>query len=364
MKRIRVSLARQHDQSYDVLIGRDILERACLRLAKLDCANRFIVIADSTVAGLYGNTVVELLESMEVPAELMSFPAGESSKTMGMVMSLAAELLERKADRTTALVALGGGVTGDLVGFVASIYMRSVPCIQVPTTLVAQVDSSIGGKTGVDFDRGKNLLGAFHQPKQVIIDLAFLDTLPDEAFRSGLAEVVKYGIIDDRELFDFLEHGAAVIMERSPGEMQQIVERSCAIKKGIVEIDLRDTGLRRILNFGHTVGHALEAASDYRISHGSAVAIGMAVEARIAEKKGYLATAERERIERLLDAMHLERTVPGSLDTNDIVERIGVDKKKAGTSVPFVLIKRIGVPFINGSIDGRLVTEAIEDIRA
>lgn len=364
MKRIKVSLARQQDNSYEILIGADILERACMILKGMDCAHRAVVVADSNVAPLYGNLLTDLLISLGMPAEMLTFPAGEKSKTMEMVMSIATGLLERGADRKTALIALGGGVTGDLAGFTASIYMRSMPLIQIPTTLIGQVDSSIGGKTGVDFDRGKNLLGSFYQPKQVIIDLAFLDTLPEEEFKAGLAEVVKYGIIDDAELFAYLENNADEVLARSPEAMRKIVEQSCKIKKGIVEIDQYDIGIRRILNFGHTIGHALEAVSDYRIYHGRAVSIGMAVEARISEKKNHLSRADRERIDLLLESLGLERSIPGEMDGREIVGRIGVDKKRQGDTIPFVLLKRIGLPFINGSVDEGLITRAMEELRA
>ena len=363
MKRIKVSLARRSDRSYEIIIGRDILERACMLVSQRGCSRRMVVIADSNVAGLHGEACVALMCRLGMPAELITFPAGEASKTIDMVLSVSTELLERKVDRSATLVALGGGVTGDLVGFVASIYMRSIPFIQIPTSLIAQVDSSIGGKTGVDFKGGKNLLGSFYQPKDVIIDISWLDTLPEKEFKNGLAEVVKYGIIDDADLFETLEWEASALLERSPGILERVVERCCAIKKGLVEIDEYDLGIRRILNFGHTIGHALEGVSDYRINHGTAVSIGMVAEARIAEKKGCLDRRERERIEALLDSLGLERTIPVDMDTNELLSRIGLDKKRRGGKVPFVLIKKIGVSFINGSVDENLVKETIEELK-
>ncbi|HET58107.1 MAG TPA: 3-dehydroquinate synthase [Deltaproteobacteria bacterium] len=363
MKRIKVSLARRTDNSYEIIIGRDIIERACLILAKKAFARRMIVIADSNVSARYGEGLVNLLNELSLPAEIVEFPAGEESKTMETALRIAAGLVERRADRTTGLVALGGGVTGDLAGFIASIYMRSVPLVQIPTTLIAQVDSSVGGKTGVDFASGKNLLGAFHQPKMVIVDLAYLDSLTDAEFKNGLAEVVKYGVIDDAELCNDLEHAGAEVAARSPEMMLNIVERCLTIKKKIVEIDEYDVGLRRILNYGHTIGHAVEAASDYRISHGAAVAIGMAAEARISEKKGYLAAGDRERIEGLLDNLGLERRFPAGMDARVVAGKVGVDKKRQGETVPFVLVKRIGVPFINGSVDERIIVETIEEMK-
>lgn len=364
MKRIKVALTRRTNSSYEIIIGRDIIDRACMIFAKKAFARRMIVIADSNVSIRYGEGLVNLLNELSVPAELVEFPAGEESKTMETALRIAADLVERRADRTTGLVALGGGVTGDLAGFVASIYMRSVPLVQIPTTLIAQVDSSVGGKTGVDFAGGKNLLGVFHQPKMVIVDLACLETLPDAEFKNGLAEVVKYGVIDDAELFSDLEQESDEVAARSPEVMLNIVERCLTIKKKIVEIDEYDVGLRRILNYGHTIGHAIEAASDYRISHGTAVATGMAAEARISEKKGYLAAGDRERIEGLLDRLGLEWRFPAGMDARVVAGKVGVDKKRQGETIPFVLVKRIGVPFINGSVDEGMIVETIEEMKA
>jgi 3-dehydroquinate synthase len=332
-------------------------------IAKNNGAQRHIVITDSTVSALHGDSVLDILRKMNLTIDLIEFPAGEASKNMDTILTVAEQLIELGADRSSALIALGGGVTGDIVGFIASIYMRSIPYIQVPTTLVAQVDSSIGGKTGIDLTEGKNLLGTFYQPKGVFIDLQFLDTLPDHEFTNGLAEIVKYGIIDDVTLFDLLENHTEDIKNRDMTLLKRIVKQSCTIKRGIVEIDEKDVGIRRILNFGHTIGHAVEAESGYAVSHGNAVSVGMIAAARICQKLDYLPSADRKRIETLIRALDLLDYIPESISTKGILSRIATDKKKKGNAVHFVLLKKIGVPFINGSVADTIIHDTIEELR-
>jgi 3-dehydroquinate synthase len=224
--------------------------------------------------------------------------------------------------------------------------MRGIPFFQIPTTLMAQVDSSIGGKTGIDLPSGKNLLGTFYQPQAVFIDLTFLQTLTDRDYTNGLSEIIKYGIIEDPELLDSLEEGAEAIKRRDSGLLERIITRSCRIKKRIVEMDEKEGGLRRILNFGHTIGHAVEAESGYVLSHGEAVAIGMVCAAFLSVKRDYLALKEMERIESLIRSFGLPHRIPQSMETKAIVSRMTKDKKKKGDIVPFVLLKKIGLPFI------------------
>lgn len=335
-----------------------------LIIQKNNVADRYVIISDSTVSALYGETFLSMLRDMNLNCDLITFPAGETSKDIEQVLSLVRQLIELGVDRNSALIALGGGVTGDIVGFIASIYMRSIPFIQIPTTLLAQVDSSIGGKTGIDLPVGKNLLGTFYQPKMVLTDLHFLDTLPESEFNGGLAEIVKYGIIDDPELFQLLEDGVEDIKKRNIELLSMIVGRSCRIKKEIVEMDEHDCGLRRILNFGHTIGHAVESASEYALSHGSGVSIGMICAARISEKLDYLGTHDRERIETLISSLGLTDRIPESVDPSVILSRIKMDKKKRGDVINFVLLKKIGIPFINGSVEDSLIRETVEGLRS
>ena len=264
MRTVKVNLDRKSSSSYEIRIGKDILDRIVLLIAKNHKAGRYAVITDDCVGGLYGKKILAALKDVGLNASLIDFPAGEASKNIHTVMDIAGKLMELGADRETCLIALGGGVVGDIAGFVASIFMRSVPCIQIPTTLVAQVDSSIGGKTGVDLPHGKNLLGTFYQPAAVFANLSFLNTLPDKEFKNGLAEVIKYGIIDDEKMFRHLEDNIDGIKSKDFKLLLGMVENCCQIKKSVVEIDEKEQGLRRILNFGHTLGHALEAIRNMR----------------------------------------------------------------------------------------------------
>ncbi len=363
MKRIKVNLDKQYSLSHEICIGHNILDRIGLVIAKGNLAHRYSVITDSNVSALYGEEILGVLKEMNVKTDLIEFPAGEASKNMDTVLTIAKELVNRGVDRSCALIALGGGVTGDITGFIASIYMRSIPYIQVPTTLLAQVDSSIGGKTGIDLPEGKNLLGTFSQPQSIFIDLRFLESLPDDEFINGLSEVVKYGIIDDVELFTLLEGKSDAIRSRDPDVLQTIVERSCKIKKGIVEIDEKDMGVRRILNFGHTIGHAIEAESGYTIPHGNAISAGMIASARISEKMKYLSSEDRGRIQQLVRAAGLADHIPASISTEGILSKTRADKKKKGGSIHFVLLKKIGMPFINGSVEEALIYETIEELK-
>jgi 3-dehydroquinate synthase len=364
MNRIKINLDKKISRSYDLYIGQDILDRATLLIARGNCAKRYFLITDTNVSDLHGSRVMNTFRNMGLPVEMISFPAGEASKTIHTAITVAEELLRRGADRTSGLIALGGGVVGDLTGFIASIFMRGIPYLQFPTTLMAQVDSSIGGKTGVDLTMAKNMLGTFCQPKAVFTDVAFLKTLPVAEYMNGLAEIVKCAIIDDPGLLDLLEEQAEILMNvGEPEPLVPIVTRACEIKKKIVEIDEKEQGLRRILNFGHTLGHAVEAEADYTIPHGEAVSMGMAGALILSEKLGHLPVSDRERIRGFLQKAGLPIRIPGGLSTEGIASRIQRDKKKEGKVVHFVLLRRPGMPFINGGIPDTLIRETIEGLK-
>jgi 3-dehydroquinate synthase len=364
MKKVKVHLDKKQSRSYEICIGYDIFDRIAVMIANSRIAARYVIVTDDCVGTLYGATLLAHLTKMGARSDLIVFPAGERSKNVQSVLDIAGKLLDLGVDRKSALIALGGGVAGDLAGFIASIYMRGIPCIQVPTTLMAQVDSSIGGKTAIDLPQGKNLLGTFCQPAGVFIDVKCLDTLPDTEYQNGLAEVVKYGIIDSEDLFRQLESGVEMIRSRNRPFLETIIQRACTIKKGIVEMDEREQGLRRILNFGHTLGHALEAASEYGISHGSAVAVGMVAAARISQKLYGLPAGDRERIEGLIATLSLACRIPQALATEDILSGLQRDKKKDGDTIHFVLLKKIGLPFVNGGVPDDMLRETIEGLRA
>ena len=363
MKKMKVYLDRKQSQSYEICIGYDILDRIAMMIANSRIAARYVIVTDDCVHPLYGETLLADLTKMGVKADLIAFPAGERSKDFQSVLGLAGRLLDLSMDRKSALIALGGGVAGDLTGFLASVYMRGIPCIQIPTTLMAQVDSSIGGKTAIDLPQGKNLLGTFYQPVGVFMDIKCLESLPETEYQNGLAEVVKYGIIDSEALFRQLEGGVDVIRSRNRPFLEDIIQSACTIKKGIVEMDEREQGLRRILNFGHTLGHALETASGYRLSHGNAVAVGMIAAIRLSQALYGLPGEERARIEGLIASLGLEFRIPEDLRTEDILSGLQRDKKKEGDTIHFVMLKKIGLPFVNGGVPDDLLRKTIEGLR-
>jgi 3-dehydroquinate synthase len=375
VKQITVTLKNSRDDSYQIDIGAGILDQAAMMLGKSGLAGRCVILTDSAIDALHGKRVQKILEKTGLRIERIVLPPGEETKTMASVLLIAERLTSLGADRQTLLIALGGGVIGDLTGFVASIYMRGIPFVQMPTTLLAQVDSSIGGKTGVDDASGKNMLGTFYQPKRVFIDTDFLKTLPDAIFRSGFAEVIKYGAIENPGLLDDIEKAASENGLRDPSFLLAIVAESCRIKKGIVEMDEREGGLRRVLNFGHTFGHALEAASGYRLSHGEAVAIGMTAAAGFSQKLHGLPAEDRDRITTAVRAAGLPGSIteikhrlPDGIDINDIIDRLQMDKKallvpaKEGKTVNFVMLRKLGEPFMNGAIPGEILRETLKEL--
>jgi len=363
MNRITVNLDKKTSASYEIYVGENILDRMGLIISKNNWMSRYIMITDSNVFTLHGERVQASLREMDLNVDMIHFPAGEAWKTMETSLHIVDRMIDLGADRTSGLIALGGGIVGDITGFIASIYMRGIPYIQVPTTLLAQVDSSIGGKTAIDLPQGKNILGTFYQPKGVFIDVAFLKTLTRQELRNGLAEIVKYGIIDDPGLFSRLKAEVEAIKNRDMAILEEIIVSSCRIKKGIVEMDEMERGLRRILNFGHTIGHAIETESGYTISHGEAISMGMVASAILSERLKYLPSGDRERIVSLIRALGLPDRIPQNLGTEGILSQIKKDKKKEGDKIRFVLIKKIGIPFIDGCMPERLVRKIIEELK-
>jgi len=339
---IRVALAEPRDASYDILIGRGLLADLPA-LAKAACpAGRYAVITDSHVSKLYGEKLVARCHDAMLPVELLEFPAGERSKTRETWASLSDRMLAAQLGRDSAVIALGGGVVGDLAGFVAATYLRGIPCVQVPTTLLAMIDSSIGGKTGVDVPAGKNLLGAFHQPRLVVADLDVLTSLSPPQLALGMAEAVKHGVIADRQYFEALEREQGAVAAREAGALERVVRRSVEIKAEVVAADEREAGRRAILNFGHTVGHAIEATTKFATLHGEAVAIGMAYEARLAEALGIAEPGTAVRVRRLLERYNLPVDLPESATADALVAAMQLDKKAREGTVRFALPQAIG----------------------
>ncbi|RLS75801.1 MAG: 3-dehydroquinate synthase [Planctomycetota bacterium] len=333
------------DRSYDIVCGRGILASsgACLRSA---AARRAIVIADAAVAATHAATVAEAIRAVGIDVTALTVASGEASKSAAEAERLWNEFGRLAVDRGTHVVAVGGGVVGDLVGFVAATFARGLALWQVPTTLVAQVDSAIGGKTGINLAAGKNLVGAFWQPRGVLADIDTLVTLPDREFVSGIAEIIKYGMILDADFFAWLEQHAAALLAREPQALALAVERSAAIKAGVVERDEREiSGLRAALNYGHTFAHAYETASGYgKLLHGEAVAIGMALAARLAAALGRIPQDLVARQDRLIEAFGLpvDPRVAGSFDSELLLAIMGRDKKTLDGRLRFVLPSRLG----------------------
>lgn len=343
---VRVQLPAQRNASYDILIATGLLKELGAILRRHAAAPAFAVVSDQHVAKLYGAAVVEPLRELGT-VELFTFPAGESSKTRETWAALSDRMLASHFGRDCAVVALGGGVVGDVAGFVAATYLRGVRFVQIPTTLMAMIDSSIGGKTGVDVSAGKNLLGAFHQPRVVIADLALLDSLPPVQLAAGIAEAVKHGAIADRGYFEFLEANAAAILARDGAMLQRLVRRSVEIKSEVVAHDEREAGRRAILNFGHTIGHAIEATSKYTLLHGEAVAIGMVLEAQLAEQTALAAAGTAQCIAALLERFQLPVKLPPHMSAAGLIEVMRSDKKVRNAEI------RIAVPKSIGTAHGR-----------
>ncbi len=348
------------DRSYDIHIGPGLLLETSKYLKKLGHFTGPFIVTDTNVEDYVGQDLLNILrqEGFE-GAELLAFEAGEQSKNMDTVVSLARSLVGLGADRSSLLVALGGGVTGDICGFLASIYMRGVDFIQLPTTYLAQVDSSVGGKTGVDLPEGKNLLGTFAQPRLVLADIGVLCTLPAQEIRNGIAEIVKYGMIKDGELFERLESQWWDVINLEPFTTAHLVKRSCEIKAEVVSKDEREGGFRRILNFGHTIGHAVEAASNYTIAHGEAVAMGMVAVSKISVSRGLLKEEDLQRLIQLLERFSLPVSIPEEITRQEILKNLKRDKKVKDGRVHFVLTKAIGETIIVDDVTDQEICMAI-----
>lgn len=343
------------DRSYPIYIESGCLERIGDDLAQKNIGNRYAIIADMNVTKLYGDRLLAIMSNAGLKARLFPFPAGEQGKTLFTVEALASRMARAGYDRQDAVIALGGGVTGDIAGFLASAYMRGIPFVQVPTSLLAQVDSSVGGKTGVDLPEGKNLVGAFYQPKAVYVDIDVLQTLPREELLGGLAEVIKYGVIRDGDFFTFLEEYRRKILRLEPKIIEKMISRCCEIKAEVVAADEREGGLRKILNYGHTIGHAVEGASSYQLIHGMAVAIGMVAAARLSVLRETLSGKDNERIYAIISAYGMPVAVPHHLDRQVIKRYLKADKKAVGGKVFYVLPDAIGSTYITDAVTEEMV---------
>jgi len=348
MKTVHVHLS---DRSYDILIGSGLLARLPELFEQYRVRARLFLIANSNVFKLHGEKLLKSLNAAGFEATQILIPDGEKYKNLQTLENIYTYLIAQGADRQSTILALGGGVTGDLAGFAAATFHRGTPYIQLPTTLLSQVDSSVGGKTGVNHSQGKNLIGSFYQPRLVCADTDTLATLPAREFQSGLYEVLKYGLIYDADFFDFLEVHLEEVKLRQTPVIEDVISRCCEIKAEITSVDETEADIRRILNFGHTFGHGLEAAAGYTgITHGEAVGYGMIAAILLSERRGYLDRATVDRLNRCI--CRIGQLPPiSSLSLDAVLEAIGRDKKRQHDRINFVLLKQIGKTVIETDLD-------------
>lgn len=361
MQRVKVSLK---ERSYEIFIGTECIEGVSSYVKELSPSGTVTIVTNTTVFGLYGEKLQDALRAQDLKVHTVVIPDGEQYKDYFWAYHILTEMLQAGLDRGSSLVALGGGVVGDIGAFCASLYMRGIALVQVPTTLLSQVDSSVGGKTGVNHPLGKNMIGTFYQPKLVWIDVSTLKTLPRREFLAGVAEVLKYGVILDREFFEFLEGSRKDILNLEPEVLQKVVKRCCELKAEVVSRDETETGLRAILNYGHTIGHAIETLTNYRLYlHGEAVAIGMVAEAMISESLGFLSSTERERIAKTTRDYGLPVSVKENLEVSAMVQAMARDKKARKGSLTFVLPEEIGRVRIERDVPEEAVIKAIGKVK-
>lgn len=340
MQRIKISPPCT-DRSHHVHIDFDVFKKLPALLKKEKFGSKYLLITDTNIKKFYGDALLKTLKKANIPVEMVVVAAGEKSKNWENVSKIAVKMLQKKYDRGSCIIALGGGVIGDLSGFIAQMYKRGISYIQIPTSLMAMVDSAIGGKVGIDTKEGKNLLGGFHQPKAIFIDLNFLKKLPLRQLQTGLAEVIKYSVVGNLKLFKYLEKNSKKILSRNKKALEYIIKESIKLKASKVSQDERDMGVRKMLNYGHTFGHAIEAVAKYKLTHGEAVSIGMNYANIIAQQ--YCDFEETDRINALLEAYGLPIEAPKKfLQAKELLYYMAHDKKAIDGHIYFVLPKTIG----------------------
>lgn len=354
---VRVDLA---ERSYDVYVGSGLLPHVGTYATELLGRKKCVVVTDTNVEPLYGQTVIDSLEQSGIAATLVAVPAGEPSKAMSVVEDVCREMLKAGLDRKSFLVALGGGVIGDLAGFAASIFLRGIPFIQVPTTVLSQVDSSVGGKTGVNTPEGKNLLGTFYQPSLVLADVDTLSSLPEREYREGFAEIIKHAAIRDAFMFEAIAEVA-----EGKGDLAALIHRNVAIKARIVEADEHETkGERALLNFGHTIGHAIEASAGYgQLLHGEAISLGMIAAASLSAQLAGLPPVGRAKIANMVKLFNLPTRLPEGMTTETILDYMKHDKKFSEGSIRFVLLRALGDAYVSKDVTEAHIVSAIKGLR-
>ena len=355
---LKVDLA---ERSYPIFIGHQLLDNAALLTDHINGSSA-VIVSNTTVAPLYLDQVKQSLDSADIRFDCVILEDGEEYKTLRSVEQIIDTLITRRHDRQTTLIALGGGVVGDITGFAAAIYQRGVNFIQIPTTLLSQVDSSVGGKTGVNHPAGKNMIGAFYQPQCVIADTATLQTLPDRELSAGMAEVIKYGLIHDSAFFGWLEQNIEALMQRDIALLSEAILVSCRTKAEIVAIDEKESGIRAILNLGHTFGHAIESAMGYgNWLHGEAVATGMVMAADLSQRHGWIDASVKQRTIELLQKAALPVKSPDDMTPEKYMEIMAIDKKVDRGIIKFVLLKALGEAIVTSDYDAELLQQTLKN---
>ncbi|HZX20257.1 MAG TPA: 3-dehydroquinate synthase [archaeon] len=359
--KVKVNLKNKINESYEILIEHGLSKRLASQIVKDNFGNAYCIISDSNVAKFFGKKLLKQFRAKKAKAELLSFSPGEKNKNLRTVEMLLEKMLEREFDRKACVIALGGGISGDVAGFVASIYLRGVSYVHIPTTLLAMVDSSVGGKTGVDLSHGKNSAGTFCQPKKVYICPEFLDSLSRKELSNGLSEVVKHSVIGDKKFFVFLEKNIEKILKKDKKLLSKIIELNCKQKARIVEKDEKEGNYRRVVNYGHTIGHAIEILGNYKeFGHGEAISIGMVVEAQMSKELGFLKQNDVEKIRNLLERTGLPVKVPREkkISFKKILAATKKDKKRVSGKTYYSLPTKIGAMYSKKSFYGLAISDS------
>jgi len=349
-KSIQIPLNKKENKSYKIIIKPGVFEEIAQDLKDNEYGKKYCIITDTKVKKLYGTKLQKSLSGKKIKSSIIAFPSGEKNKNLQTYEKILEKMIKEDYKRGDCIIALGGGVVGDIAGFVAATFLRGINFVQIPTTLLAMTDSSIGGKTGVNSEYGKNLIGAFYQPKKVYIDPLLLKTLPEKEFKNGMAEVIKHACIKDKALFKYLENSSDQIKKVKSKAVTKMLYMSCMVKANIVKKDVKEKKLRMLLNYGHTIGHGLEKISNYEIPHGEAVAIGIHAINKLALRNQIISHKNVAAIKDLLTKYKLKTTIPRKLESRKILEVVKKDKKSVGKKLNLVFVTKIGKAVIRDDI--------------
>lgn len=358
MKKLNIHPKRRMNDSCEIIIGDDFLKKLIIDLKTNNWGKKYAIITDSNVKKLYGERLQKELSKVNIRTSLISFQHGEKNKNLDTVEKIFDQLFKENFHRDDAIIALGGGVPGDVAGFIASVYMRGIPYVQIPTTFLAMIDSSIGGKTGIDTEWGKNLMGTFYQPKKIYINPKFLETLPKKQLRNGLAEAIKYGVIADKSVLKILANNKDKIFKLDGKILSKIILKCVKIKSYFVNTDEKEDDIRKLLNYGHTIGHAIEKLSKFSVQHGEAISIGMSMINTIAVSKRIMHKKDSDFVKNLLKLYGLPTKLPRTINSVKLIKALKVDKKTVNNKTNFIIATKLGKAKISTLITNSDITKA------